>query len=74
MNQMLANGGDGFLVRFRGLQARLPGDAGVRENAAVAFAAAGFPTVLNEAWKYTSLRGVSETSFQEPLNHQPNAG
>jgi Fe-S cluster assembly protein SufD len=56
-----------FLARYEGLKQRLPGDQLIREAAARAFAAAGLPGARNEAWKYTSLRLLSEVRFQEPL-------
>ncbi len=63
----MANGADAFLARYRGLRARLPGDAAVRDAAAAAFEASGLPSVKSEAWRYTSLRPLAETAFQEPL-------
>ena len=63
-----ANGADAFLARYRGLRARLPGDATIRDAAAEAFATAGLPSVKSEAWRYTSLRPLAETSYGEPLN------
>jgi Fe-S cluster assembly protein SufD len=67
MSSELANGADAFLARFRGLRDRLPGDAALRDRAAEAFAASGLPSVRDEAWKYTSLRALAESSFEEPL-------
>ncbi len=67
MNQVLTNGADTFLSRFKGLRARLPGDVAIRDEAAAAFAAGGLPSVRDEAWRYTSLRPLAESSFQEPL-------
>jgi Fe-S cluster assembly protein SufD len=76
MNQVLPNAGQGadaFLARFRGLRDRLPGDGAARDAAAAAFAAAGLPGTRSEAWKYTSLRSLAETIFQEPLTEASTA-
>ena len=67
MSNEAVSGADAFLARFRGLRERLPGDVAVRDAAARAFASAGLPSVRDEAWKYTSLRGLAESSFEEPL-------
>ena len=67
MNQSLRNGADAFLQRFQGLRERLPGDLAMRDAAAERFAADGLPGTKGEAWRYTSLRGLAETAFQEPL-------
>ncbi|MBL6456226.1 Fe-S cluster assembly protein SufD [Belnapia sp. T6] len=66
------SGAEGFLHRFEGLRARLPGQRlpwvqALRAEAAERFRAAGFPTRRVEAWKYTDLRPVSEAGFEEPL-------
>ena len=77
MNQSLVNPADSFVARYRGLRSRLPGDTAARDAAAEAFAAAGLPTTREEAWRYTSLRIVAETAFQEPLtevSHAPELG
>ncbi len=63
----LPKGEQGFLARFEGLRGRLPGDRAVRAAAAAAFRDAGLPTLRDEAWKYTNLRALAETSFHEPL-------
>ena len=73
MNQMVSNGAEAFLSRFRGLRDRLPGNGADREAAAAAFAALGLPSTRNEAWHYTSLRGLGETSYQEPLTEVSSA-
>ena len=73
MNQPVPNGADAFLARFRGLRDRLPGDAGQRDMAAAYFAGMGLPTRRDEAWHYTSLRALGETSFQEPLTEVSSA-
>jgi Fe-S cluster assembly protein SufD len=72
MNVMVQSGAEGFLHRFEGLRARLPGArlpwlAALRDGAAEAFRAQGFPTRRQEAWKYTDLRPVAEAGFDEPL-------
>lgn len=72
MTAVLHGGAEGFLHRFEGLRPRLPGArlpwlAALREGAATAFRAQGFPTRRAEAWKYTDLRPVTEAGFDEPL-------
>ena len=67
MNQSLRNGADAFLQRYQGLRARLPGDVALRDAAAERFGAEGLPSMKGEAWRYTSLRGLAEVAFQEPL-------
>ena len=67
MNSEVIGGADAFLARFEGLRERLPGDVSVRDAAASVFKQAGLPTVRDEAWRYTSLRGLSSASFEEPL-------
>ena len=71
MNAISTAGVAGFLARFEGLRARLPGDPAIRAAAAELFRANGIPGGVSgrraEAWKYTSLRGVAEASFQAPL-------
>ena len=67
MTIQTTSGADAFLARYRGLRDRLPGDVAVRDAAAEAFAASGLPSVRDEAWKYTSLRGLAESAFEEPL-------
>lgn len=77
MNQLLSNGADAFLARFDGLQARLPGDTAIRAAAAAVFAKSGLPSTKDEAWRYTSLRGLAESDFNEPLttvSHAPILG
>lgn len=63
----VASAAQAFLARFEGLRDRLPGEREARVAAARAFRAAGLPGPRNEAWKYTSLRVLAETAFQEPL-------
>ncbi len=67
MNSVVSTGADAFLQRYQGLRERLPGDLSVRDAAAASFEAAGLPGVRDEAWKYTSLRGLAESAFEEPL-------
>ena len=67
MSTALRAGTDSFLARYEGLRARLPGDAAARDAAAEAFRQAGLPSVRDEAWKYTSLRPLSDSEFRGPL-------
>jgi Fe-S cluster assembly protein SufD len=60
-------GADHFLARYEGLKARLPGEAAARAEAAAALRREGLPDRRDEAWKYTSLRGLIETGFHEAL-------
>ncbi len=64
----MSTGADGFLERYEASIGRLPGDSALRAAAASAFKAAGLPGGTQgrriEAWKYTSLRQLAETSFQ----------
>ena len=73
MNQPVTLGSEAFLARFRGLRDRLPGDLAARDAAAAAFAASGLPGTRDEAWHYTSLRPLADTSFQEPLTEVSSA-
>ena len=73
MNQPIPNGADAFLARYRGLRERLPGDLAARDAAAAVFAASGLPGTRNEAWHYTSLRPLADTSFQQPLTEVSSA-
>ncbi|MDN3564939.1 Fe-S cluster assembly protein SufD [Paeniroseomonas aquatica] len=73
MNAAVNSGAEGFLHRFDGLRARLPGTRmpwvqALREDAATRFRSAGFPTRRVEAWKYTDLRPVSDAGFDEALS------
>lgn len=61
------------IARYAGLRARLPGAglpwlAKLRDDAARSFADQGFPTRRMEAWRYTDLRRLADTSFAEPLS------
>ena len=57
----------GFLNRFQGLKARLPGDPTAREVAAKSLAETGLPRPDLEAWRYTNLRPLTALTFSEPL-------
>jgi Fe-S cluster assembly protein SufD len=61
-------GVDGFLARYHGLRARLPGDSAARDAAAEAFQRLGFPGRRDEAWKYTNVRPLAEAAFHERLS------
>jgi Fe-S cluster assembly protein SufD len=72
MTVMQQKGAEGFLHRYEGLRARLPGArlpwaAALRDEAAEAFRASGLPTRRIEAWRYTDLRAVAEAGFDEAL-------
>lgn len=67
MNSEVLGGADAFLARYQGLRERLPGDLSTRDAAAAIFKSAGLPTVRDEAWRYTSLRGLASARFEEPL-------
>ncbi|MFC3126721.1 Fe-S cluster assembly protein SufD [Pseudoroseomonas globiformis] len=71
-NALTEAGAAGFLQRFEGLRGRLPGRdlpwlASLRDRAAEAFRAQGFPTRRVEAWKYTDLGPLTQSGFGEPL-------
>lgn len=73
MTAVRHTGAEGFLQRFEGLRARLPGRRlpwleALREDAAGAFRAQGLPTRRVEAWKYTDLRPLGEAGFEEALS------
>lgn len=72
MTAQVATGAAGFLARYEGLKDHLPGARkpwlnALRADAAVHFAARGFPTRRVEQWKYTDLAPVAQASFAEPL-------
>ena len=72
MTAPVAAGAAGFLARYEGLKDHLPGARKpwlntLRADAAVHFAARGFPTRRIEQWKYTDLAPVAQSSFAEPL-------
>jgi Fe-S cluster assembly protein SufD len=56
-----------FLARYRGLQAGLPGPRAPREAAADLLRKSGLPGPRDEAWKYTSLRPLTELQFHAAL-------
>jgi Fe-S cluster assembly protein SufD len=61
------NRADPFLARYDGLKTRLPGAAAARAEAAESLRRTGLPDRHDEAWKYTSLRPLSELGFHEAL-------
>jgi len=72
MTAVTQTGAAGFLHRYEGLAERLPGHrlpwlTALRDRAAEAFRTQGLPTRREEAWKYTDLRPVAESGFDEPL-------
>ena len=66
-NSALDAAAQAFLSRYAGLRARLPGDLKARDEAAARFAETGLPGPREEAWRYTSLRPLTDTVFAEPL-------
>jgi Fe-S cluster assembly protein SufD len=58
---------DAFLARYEGLAEHLPGDPAPRAEAADLLRRTGLPGPRTEAWKYTSLRALSDLSFHEAL-------
>jgi Fe-S cluster assembly protein SufD len=71
---MAASSAAGFLARYDGLVRNLPGDAGRRRESADILRSFGLPTRREEAWKYTSLAGLSEARFHEPLTEASGFG
>lgn len=67
MNAIAHTGAAGFLALYDALKDTLPGDPAVRAAAAESFRRLGLPGATSarrpEAWKYTSLRPMAETSF-----------
>jgi Fe-S cluster assembly protein SufD len=67
----MQSGVAGFLAHYEALRGRLPGDPQVRAAAAAAFRRTGLPGATSgrreEAWKYTALRPVADTSFVQVL-------
>ena len=51
-----------YQAEFERLRPALPGDVAVREKALARFAAQGFPTRHEEAWKYTDLRELAKAT------------
>ena len=68
MNVPLSTAAQGFLTRYEGLRAQLPGDAAARATAADTWRATGLPGPRDEAWKYTSLRPLADAAFQQSLS------
>ena len=66
MNRLAPRGAEAFLHRYEGFREALPGDPAVRARAAEVLRARGLPG-REEAYKYTSLRPIAETAWQEPL-------
>ena len=72
MSVLFEPGPEGFLSRYEGLNARLPGHrtpwvTALREQAAKAFREQGFPTRKIEAWHYTDLNLLARSGFAEAL-------
>ena len=72
MTAAVPAGAAGFLARYEGLKDHLPGARkpwlnALRADAAVHFAARGFPTRRVEQWKYTDLGPIAQAHFAEPL-------
>ena len=67
MSTSLQTSARDFLARYDGLKGRLRGDAAQRSAGAEAFARNGLPGPREEAWRYTSLRPLTEIAFHEPL-------
>lgn len=57
----------GFLARYDGLRARLPGPVTTRDTAADVLRQLGWPTPHEEAWHYTNLRPLTGLEFHEPV-------
>ena len=62
------------VARFAGLTRRLPGSESGRAAAAARLSATGFPTIADEDWRYTSLRLLEGTHFEEALTPVGEAG
>jgi Fe-S cluster assembly protein SufD len=78
MTALGTTGAAAFLARREGLRNRLPGARvawveALRDEAAEAFRAQGFPTRRVEAWKYTDLAPVAGAAFGEPLTSVDDA-
>jgi len=68
VNAPLSAAAQGFLTRYEGLRAQLPGDAAARATAAETWRATGLPGIREEAWKYTNLRLLADAAFQQSLS------
>jgi Fe-S cluster assembly protein SufD len=73
MNTPLPSGAAGFLARYVAERSTLPGDAAARDAAAEIFRARGFPTMRDEAWKFTNLRLLADMAFTQSSNVAPCA-
>jgi Fe-S cluster assembly protein SufD len=64
----VSTGAVAFLERYEELAGHLPGDSALRAAAAAAFRTSGLPGGTQqrrlEAWKYTSLRPIAESTFR----------
>ena len=67
MNEAAPRGAEAFLHRYLGLREELPGDPALRARAAAILREHGLPGRGEEAFKYTTLRLIAETPWQEPL-------
>ena len=65
-----ANGGS-TVERYRGLRHRLPGDPAARDAAADWLEQHGLPSRRVEAWRYTDLRRIWETRFEDMAAADP---
>lgn len=63
----LSSSAAGFLSRFEGLRARLPGPAALREEGAALLRARGLPGRRVEEWRYTDLGALAQIGFTEAL-------
>ena len=57
----------GFIARYAGLTARLPGHPEARAEAADILRNRGLPSAREEGWRYTSLSPVADLHFHEAL-------
>ncbi|NPD67943.1 Fe-S cluster assembly protein SufD [Lichenicola cladoniae] len=55
----------GFLAHYEATRDRLAGDVSARDEAANWLRRHGFPSRREEAWRYTSLRPVWDTAFEQ---------
>ena len=68
MNAPISAGAQGFLARYAGLRAQLPGDLAARDAAAEIWRTTGLPSIRDEAWRYTNLRPLGDLAFQQSLS------
>ena len=66
MSTTLEQAGARALAHFEAVRDRLPGRQDLRVAAASLFGSRGLPGRRDEAWRYTSLRDLSATSFAAP--------